>query len=215
MRIGVFGTGMVGDALSKALSEHGHEVTVGARSADSDSLQRFADEGLLTGSFADAAITSELVFNATNGNHSAEAVASAAAELEGKTLIDVSNRLDHARGMAAAALASNENSVAGELQAAAPGARVVKSLNTMNCSVMVDPSLVPGDHVVFLSGDSAEAKSETSALLTEFGWRDGQIVDLGGLETATGPEMLMQLWLDVMVSRGGAGAGPFNFAINS
>lgn len=205
---------MVGDALSKALSKHGHEVTVGARSAESDSLQPFADEGLLTGSFADAAVTSELVFNATNGEHSVAAVSSAAAELEGKTLIDVSNRLDHSKGMAAAAQASNENSVAADIQAAVPGAHVVKALNTMNCNVMVDPSLVPGDHVVFLSGDSAEAKAQARELLTQFGWSEPQIMDLGGLETATGPEMLMQLWLDVMVARGGFDAGPFNFAVN-
>jgi len=215
MRIGVFGTGMVGDALSKALSKHGHEVTVGARSAESDSLQRFADEGLLTGSFADAAVTSDLVINATNGNFSVEAVASAAAELEGKTLIDLSNRLDHSKGMAGAAQASNENSVAADIQAAAPGAHVVKSLNTMNCDIMVNPSLVPGEHVVFLSGDSDEAKAQARELLVQFGWRESQIMDLGGLETATGPEMLMQLWLDVAVARGGFGVGPFNFAINS
>ncbi|MGH2960227.1 MAG: NADPH-dependent F420 reductase [Solirubrobacterales bacterium] len=215
MRIGVFGTGMVGDALSKALSKHDHEVTVGARSSDSESLQRFADEGLLTGSFADAAITSELVVNATNGNFSAEAVASAAAELDGKTLIDLSNRLDHSKGMAGAAQASNANSVAAEIQAAAPGANVVKALNTMNCNIMVDPSLVPGDHLVFMSGDSADAKAQTAALLAEFGWRESQIMDLGGLETATGPEMLMQLWLDVAIARGGFDAGPFNFAVNS
>lgn len=205
---------MVGDVLSKALSKHGHEVTVGARSADSESLQRFADEGLLTGSFADAAVTSELVINATNGNHSVEVVESAAAELDGKTLIDLSNRLDHSKGMAAAAQASPENSVALDIQAAVPGVNVVKALNTMNCNVMVDPSLVPGDHVVFVSGDSEESKRQTTELLSQFGWSEKQIVDLGALETATGPEMLMQLWLDVVVARGGFDAGPFNFAIN-
>jgi predicted dinucleotide-binding enzyme len=206
---------MVGDVLSKALSAHGHEVTVGARSADSESLQPFADEGLLTGSFADAALTSELVINATGGNYSVDVAVSAAAELEGKTLIDLSNRLDHSKGMAAAAQASPENSVALDIQAAVPGANVVKALNTMNCNVMVDPSLVPGDHVVFVSGDSDDAKQQTHELLSQFGWSDSQIVDLGGLETATGPEMLMQLWLDVVVARGGFDAGPFNFAINS
>jgi predicted dinucleotide-binding enzyme len=205
---------MVGDVLSKALSKHDHEVTVGARSADSETLQPFADEGLLTGSFADAAITSELVINATNGNFSVEAVSSAAAELEGKTLIDLSNRLDHSKGMAAAAQAAPDNCVALDIQAAAPGANVVKALNTMNCNVMVDPSLVPGDHVVFVSGDSADAKQQTKDLLAQFGWSEKQVLDLGGLETATGPEMLMQLWLDVVISRGGFDAGPFNFSVN-
>jgi predicted dinucleotide-binding enzyme len=206
---------MVGDALSKALSKYGHEVTVGARSADSESLQKFADEGLLTGSFADAAITSDLVINATNGNFSVEAVASAAAELEGKTLIDLSNRLDREKALTSASTASNESSVALEIQAAVPGAHVVKALNTMTVGVMVEPAVVPGDHVVFLSGDSEAAKQQVKDLLTSLGWREPQFVDLGGLETASGPEMLMQIWLDVTVARGGFGAGPpFNFAIN-
>lgn len=215
MRIGILGTGMVAKAIAPRLFDVEHEVCIGARSDASDTLQPFADQDMLTGSFAEAAATADLVINATNGNHSAEAVASAADQLAGKTLIDLSNRLDPSRGMARAALATQENSLAEAIQAAAPAANVVKSLNTMNSNVMVNPSLVPGDHVVFMSGDSADAKAEVSGLLSDLGWRENQIVDLGGLETATGPEMLMQLWLDVAIARGGFDAGPFNFAINS
>jgi predicted dinucleotide-binding enzyme len=216
MRIGILGTGTVAQVLARRLFalKH-HEVCVGARSSNSETLEPFAEMETLTGSFAEAAATSELVINATNGNHSVEAVASAADALVGKTLIDLSNRLDHSKGMARAALASNGNSVAEEIQAAAPGANVVKALNTMNASVMMDPSLVPGDHLVFLSGDSDGAKQEVKHLLGEVGWREAQMMDLGGLETATGPEMLMQLWLDVVIARGGFDAGPFNFAVNS
>lgn len=215
MRIGIFGTGMVAQTIAPRLFDLEHEVCVGARSSSSETLEPFAEWEMLTGSFAETAATSDLIINATNGNHSVEAVASAAEQLAGKTLIDLSNRLDHARGMARAATATNANSVAEELQAAAPQANVVKALNTMNCNIMVNPSLVPGDHVVFMSGDSAEAKAQVAKLLDDIGWRANQIVDLGGLETATGPEMMMQIWLDVMVARGGFDAGPFNFAINS
>lgn len=215
MRIAVFGTGMVGSTIAPAIARLGHEVTVGARSSDSPTLEPFAEQGLLVGTFAEAAATSELAINATNGEHAGAVVASAAAELAGKTLIDLSNRLDPSRGMAAAALATPDNSLAAELQAAAPEANVVKALNTMNCNIMVEPSLVPGDHLVFLSGDNDAAKAQVHALLTELGWGEQQIMDLGGLETATGPEMLMQLWLDVAIARGGFGVGPFNFAVNS
>lgn len=214
MRIGIFGTGMVATAIAPRLFDLEHEVCVGARSSNSETLEPFAEWEMLTGSFAETAATADLVINATNGNHSVEAVASAAEALEGKTLIDLANRLDQSRGMARAALAGPDNSLAADIQAAAPGARVVKSLNTMNCNVMVNPSLVPGDHVVFMSGDSEDAKSEVRKLLSDIGWREQQILDLGGLETATGPEMLMQLWLDVMIARGGFDAGPFNFAVN-
>ncbi len=214
MRIGILGTGMVAQAIAPRLFDVEHEVCVGARSSDSDTLEPFAAQEMLTGTFAEAAATADLVINATNGNHSVEAVASAADQLAGKTLIDLANRLDHSRGMAQAALATNENSLAADLQAAAPEANVVKALNTMNCNVMVNPSLVVGDHVVFMSGDSDAAKQQVRGLLGDVGWREPQIVDLGGLETATGPEMLMQLWLDVLIARGGMDAGPFNFAVN-
>ena len=205
---------MVGGVLAPRLAGLGHDVVVGARSEDSETLTPFAEQGLATGSFADAADGCNIAINATNGNVSAEVVASAATQLAGKTLIDLSNKLDHSKGMAAAAQATPDNSVAAEIQAAAPEARVVKALNTMNCNVMVEPSLVPGDHVVFVSGDDAAAKDQVKHLLFEFGWTGPQVIDLGGLETATGPELLMQLWLDVVIARGGFDAGPFNFAIN-
>lgn len=153
---------MVASAIAPRLFKLNHEVCVGARSSGSETLEPFAELEILTGSFAESAATSDLVINATNGNHSVEAVASAAEALEGKTLIDLANRLDHSKGMAAAALASPDNCLAADIQAAAPGANVVKALNTMNCNVMMDPALVPGDHVVFLSGDSDAAKQSAS-----------------------------------------------------
>jgi hypothetical protein len=59
---------------------------------------------------------------------------------------------------------------------------------------MVDPSLVgAGGHTVFLSGDDASAKAVVSDLLMSFGWSD--IIDLGDITTARGPEMLLPLWL--------------------
>jgi predicted dinucleotide-binding enzyme len=74
---------------------------------------------------------------------------------------------------------------------------------------------VLGDHAVFVSGDDDHAKAQVKDLLREFGWREPQIMDLGGLETAPAAEMLMHVWLRVMVARGGFDAGPFNFAINA
>lgn len=206
---------MVAQAIAPRLFDLEHEVCVGARSSNSDTLEPFAAQDMLCGSFAETAATADLVINATNGNYSVDAVTSAAEALAGKTLIDLANRLDPSRGMAKAALATPDSSLGADLQAAAPEANVVKALNTMNCNVMVNPGLVPGDHVVFVSGDSDAAKADVRGLLTDIGWRENQIVDLGGLETATGPEMMMQIWLDVMIARGGPQAGPFNWAINS
>lgn len=139
MRIGVLGTGMVGRAISGKLRELGHDVQVGSRTAG---------EGKVP--FAEAAAYGEVVFNCTAGGESLDALAAAGAEnLAGKLLVDVSNPLDFSGG-GPALLVANTDSLGEQIQRAVPEARVVKSLNTMNCRVMVDPGCVPGDHVVFV-----------------------------------------------------------------
>lgn len=213
--IGVLGTGMVGQAFATRLADLGIDAMVGARSADSSSLALFANIDVRTGSFADAAAHADLLINATNGINSMAVLDSIGAErLAGKTVIDLSNELVPVEGGYPSPAASPERSIGRRLHEAFPETFVVKSLNTMNCTIMVDPSIVPGDHVVFLSGDDAGAKHRVRSFLTILGWRDEQMVDLGGIDTACGPEMMMSIWLSVMIARG-QGAPRFNWAINS
>jgi predicted dinucleotide-binding enzyme len=216
-RIGVLGTGMVGQTLARRLVDVGYDVMVGSRSRDSDSLAVFADEERLAiGDFADAAAFGELVINATNGAASLAALDQAGAEnLAGKPLLDVSNELVPIAGAALPMPAATaENCLGQRIQRAFPDAHVVKALNTMNCRVMVEPSLVPGDHVVFLSGDEQSAKAVVRGVLESFGWRPAQMIDLGGIDSAAGPEMMMASWLAVATVRG-FDKPPFNWAINS
>jgi predicted dinucleotide-binding enzyme len=216
-RIGVLGTGMVGQTLARRLTELEYDVMVGARSRDSASLAAFAeDEPMATGDFADTAAFGELVINATKGSNSLSALEQAgSANLAGKPLLDLSNELIPVEGEGLPRPAATaENSLGQRIQSAFPDARVVKALNTMNCRVMVDPGLVPGDHVVFLSGDDVPAKDTVRTVLAAFGWRPEQILDLGGIATAAGPEMMMTVWLALMSVRGFE-APPFNWAVNS
>lgn len=87
---------------------------------------------------------------------------------------------------------------------------MVKTLNTMQCAVMVDPGRVAGEHHVFLSGDDGDAKKEVRELLHSFGWPEASVLDLGGIETARGTEMLLPIWLRLM---GSLGHTDFNFHI--
>lgn len=214
--IAVLGTGVVGQTIALRAAEVGYSVYVGARSAASTSLEPFAGRhGITTGSFADAAGSAQLVVNATNGLHALAALELAGVDnLAGKTVLDVSNELVPVEGGYPRPVATIDNSLGQRLQRAFPGARVVKSLNTMTSKVMVDPSLVPGDHVVFLSGDSTAAKADVTELLSAFGWRPTQILDLGGIETAAATEMMMAVWMQVRIARG-MDAPPFNWAVNS
>ncbi|MDX6307640.1 MAG: 8-hydroxy-5-deazaflavin:NADPH oxidoreductase [Nocardioidaceae bacterium] len=215
--IAVLGTGVVGQTLAFRAAEVGYSVFVGARSATSGSLEPFAHrEGVTTGSFADAAASAQvLVINATNGLHSLEALDLAGAEnLAGKTLLDVANELVPVKDGFPQPAATVDNSLGQRIQAAYPDTRVVKSLNTMNCQVMADPTIVPGDHVAFLSGENAAAKADVKDLLVAFGWRPQQLLDIGGIDSAAAVEMMMAIWLRVRVARG-MDAPPFNWAVSS
>ena len=135
MHIGVLGTGTVGRTLAQALVDRGHEVRMGARAAGNETAVAWAEQaGPLAseGSFADAAAFGELVFNATAGAGSLEALGSAGAEqLAGKVLIDVSNPLDFSKGMPPRLFVGNDDSLGEQIQRAFPDARVVKALNTV------------------------------------------------------------------------------------
>lgn len=215
-RLGVLGTGQVGQAIARRAAEVGYDVLVGARSASSASLAAFADDPrVATGSFADAVAYAPIVVNATNGAHSIAALSAAdPAELAGTVLIDVANELVPVGEGYPQPVATATNSIGLQIQQAFPAARVVKALNTMNHTVMVRPDRIPGDHVAFLCGDSAKAKADTAELLRAFGWREAQLLDLGGIDAAAAVEMMMAVWMRVTIARG-AGAPRFNWAVLS
>jgi predicted dinucleotide-binding enzyme len=214
MRVAVLGTGSVGRAIAGKLAELGHEVTMGSRSADNEALREWvagAGEGAGGGSFAEAAANGELIFNCTAGTASLEALDAAGAEnLGGKTLVDVSNPLDFSAGFPPTLSVCNDDSLGERIQAAFPETRVVKSLNTVNCDVMVDPARVRGDHAIFVCGEDEAAKAQVGALLEAFGWPAEAIVDLGGIDAARAAEMYLPLWLRLYGTLGGA---DFNISI--
>lgn len=74
---------------------------------------------------------------------------------------------------------------------------VVKSLNTVAIEVRADPSLA-GSATVFVSGDDEAAKTEVRGLLHDLGWKDEGIVDLGGVQTARGPENYIVLFFEII-----------------
>jgi hypothetical protein len=196
MRIGILGTGSVGQTIGSALIQRGHDVKLGARSATNEKAAEWVKqngERASQGTFADAAAFGDIVFNCTSGKASLDALRAATAEhLSGKTLADVANALDFSSGSLTLTVA-NTDSLAEQIQAAFPRTSVVKTLNTMNADVMVNPSLVAGEHDVFVAGNDAAAKTQVSELLRSFGWRN--IVDLGDIGAARGLEMYLPLWM--------------------
>jgi 8-hydroxy-5-deazaflavin:NADPH oxidoreductase len=211
MKIAVMGTGSAGRALATKLVELDHEVMMGSRTADNESAVEWAEgagDAASHGTFADAAAFGELIVNCTAGGASVDALRSAgAANLAGKTLIDVANPLDFSQGRPPTLLFCNTESLGERIQDEFPDARVVKSLNTMNAAVMVDPGVVGGDHDVFVCGNDAAAKQQVVELLESFGWPGENIIDLGDISSARGTEMYLPLWLRLW---GALGSGQFN-----
>ncbi|MEP6491475.1 MAG: NAD(P)-binding domain-containing protein [bacterium] len=197
MRIGIVGTGVVGQTIGSALVKLGHDVTLGAREPTNEKAVKWASEQgnrASHGTFADAAAFGEIVFNCTSGMVSVDALTAAgAANLKGKPLVDVSNALDFSHGMPPTLAVCNTDSIGEQIQAAFPDVHVVKALNTMTAPLMVNPALLPGEHDVFMSGNDAAAKARVADLLRSFGWRN--IVDTGNISTARGTEMLLPIWL--------------------
>ena len=224
MRFGILGTGVVGKTIAARLAGLGHEVIVGTRDPE-ETLSRTEPDAygnppfgawqeehreVKLGTFAEAAAHGEVVVNATTGGVSLEALELAGeGNLNGKVVIDVANSLDFSRGMPPTLSVSNTDSLGEQIRQRFTEAKVVKTLNTMNANLMVDPAQLAGaDHTVFVSGDDVEAKQVVAQLLESFGWTD--IIDLGDLTTARGTEMLLPVWLRLF----GALQKPiFNFKI--
>jgi predicted dinucleotide-binding enzyme len=211
MRIGVFGSGTVGQTVGKKLAELGHDVMIGTRDAGklAEWLGQVAGQAS-AGSVAETAAHGEILINATAGTGSLAALELAGADnLGAKILIDISNPLDFSQGFPPSMTVTNTDSLGEQIQRAYPNLRVVKTLNTLTADLMVNPrQLADGDHDVFVSGNDAAAKAEVSELLREFGWR--RIIDLGDISTARGTEMILPLWVRLY---GALGTPMFNFKV--
>jgi 8-hydroxy-5-deazaflavin:NADPH oxidoreductase len=221
MKVAIIGSGIVGQTLGKKLVELGHDVVLGTRDPNkldeakgwavslSDWLTAVGNKATVA-TFATAATQGEIIINATHGMASLAALQTAGAEnLQGKILIDVANELDFSQGMPPKSMAADTTSLGEKIQAAFPNAKVVKTLNTMSCAVMVNPKqIADGNHTVFVSGNDADAKAKVTGLLQSFGWTD--IFDLGDITSARGTEMMMPIWLRAF---GKLGNIPYNFKI--
>jgi predicted dinucleotide-binding enzyme len=202
---------MVGQAISNRLVGLGHEVMIGTREpAKSGEKLNSLHEAVRAGTFAEAAVFGETLFNATGGAVSIEALKRAGeSNLGNKILVDISNPLDFSKGMPPSLFVNNTDSLGEQIQRDFPDVKVVKTLNTVTAAIMVDPQTVAGgDHDMFVCGNDASAKEVVIGILKEFGWL--HITDLGDLSAARGMEMYLPLWLRMW---GALGSGMFNIRI--
>jgi len=217
MNIAILGTGIVAKTLAGKLDSLGHSVKLGTRDPEATLARNEPDMAggpplrlwleshpkvsLVT--FADAAAHGQVVLHALSGQAALAGLQLAgAAQLSDKILIDISNPLDFSKGMPPTLSVSNTDSLGEQIQREFPDVKVVKTLNTVTASLMVEPgSLAQADHSLFVAGNDADAKSEVTRLLEEwFGWKD--IIDLGDISMARGTEMWLPLWVRLYAALG-------------
>lgn len=207
--LGILGSGRVSTALASKLVAIGHTVTIGTRNpAEAKTKWKGADV-----TFADPAETirtASIIINGTPGDTSLERLSALKSELEGKILIDISNATERGENGMPGNLCYPNSSLAEHLQQALPDTHVVKTLNTMLFTVMVDPQSLSTPPTAFLSGNNSDAKAIVTQLLGDLGWSTDWILDLGDITTARGTEALILLVPHLFRTRGFA---PFALTI--
>ncbi|MFN2570139.1 MAG: NADPH-dependent F420 reductase [Gemmatimonadales bacterium] len=181
MKVGILGTGEVGEALAEGFKKHGHQVKVGHRDPKAP--------------YADAAKFGDVVLLCTKWDGTENAIKLADPKnLAGKVVIDVTNPLKFTPNAPPTLALGCTDSGGEQVQRWLPSARVVKAFNTVGSSLMVDPKLPGGPPDMFIAGNDDAAKQTVTGICKEFGW---PVVDIGGIEGARLLEPLAMLWVVV------------------
>jgi predicted dinucleotide-binding enzyme len=199
MRVGILGSGTVGQTLGKGFAEHGHDVKMGSRAPGKPEVVQWktgTPGTVSTGTFAEAAEHGELLVLCCLGTAAGEVIDLAGlAHFDGKVLIDATNPLDFSKGMPPGLFVGLTDSLGERVQKKLPRARVVKCFNTVPNSLMIRPAIKGTTATMMIAGNDDSAKSDVVAILGEFGWTD--TVDVGGIDGARWLEALTALWVRV------------------
>lgn len=196
MKVGVLGSGVVGQTLAAGFIKHNHQVVLGTRDKDAKDIQEWAAKtpGVRVGTFAEAASFGEILILAVGGRVVENVIRLAdPRNLAGKTVIDVTNPLADAppvKGVLQFTTGPNE-SLGEKVQTLVPQAHVVKAFNSVGAVRMVNPKFEQGTPTMFLCGDDDGAKSQVVEIIRQFGWEP---FDCGGIIAARALEPLCMLW---------------------
>jgi len=204
MRVGILGSGDVGRALGKGFASRGHDVKIGSRSPESETIQKWLKETrgrVSSGTFADAAAHGEVVVIAVLGEAVEKAIDLAVPKnLDGKVVIDATNPLDFSKGMPPGLFVGTTDSLGELIQRKVPKAHVVKCFNIVGNVNMVDPKVPGGPPDMIIAGNDADAKEKVTGILKEFGWPGA--IDAGGIDGSRWLEAMVPLWVRVCNSVG-------------
>lgn len=195
MKVGVIGSGPVGQVLASAFLREGYDVMLGTRDVSKPEVVKWKSQNVKgkTGSFQETAKFGELIVLATGGSVTESAIELAGKEnFDGKIVIDTTNPIAKEPPVNGVLkfFTSLDESLMERLQRSIPKARLVKAFNSVGNSLMYKPAfnIKP---TMFICGNDAEAKSRVKIILDDFGW---ETEDMGGVESARAIEPLCMLW---------------------
>ena len=196
MKVGVIGSGLVGQVLAAGFLKHGHPAMLGTRDPKKPDVQKWVAEtmGSKAGTFAETAKFGELIVLATAGKVAENAVELAGvANLAGKTIIDACNPIADAppTGGVLSYFTGPNESLGERVQAKAPQSHVVKAFNSVGNALMINPEFEQGTPTMFYCGENAQAKAQVADVIRQFGWEP---YDCGGIIASRAIEPLCILW---------------------
>jgi len=204
MKIGILGSGTVGQALGRGFTTLGHEVKIGTRKPDDDKLKLWLRETGALASVAspgEAAKFGEIIVLATAWSGTENAIRLADPKnLVGKVVIDVTNPLQATRGGPPTLALGHIDSAGEQVQRWLSRSKVVKAFNTAGNAHMFKPQFPGGPPDMFICGNDDGARKAVAEICTAFGWN---VIDLGGIESARYVEPMAMLWIIHGVRSGG------------
>jgi len=196
MKIGILGTGDVGQVLGGGFAKLGHDVKIGSRDPNSDKVKAWVTKTsprASAGTFAEAAVFAEVAVLATLWTGTENVIQMAGPNnFAGKVVIDATNPLVFHQGGPPTLALGHTDSGGEQVQRWLPTARVVKAFNIVGNAHMVNPQFPGGPPDMFICGNDADAKKTVTEILKAFGW---PAIDIGGIEGARLLEPMCMLWV--------------------
>ncbi len=194
MKIGILGSGIVGQTLASGFLKHNYEVMIGTEHPEKLSDWKSKENSGKIGNFLEVAAFGEAIVLAVKGNKAIEILSKIGAEkLNNKIIIDTTNPIDDSPPTNGVIkfFTSLENSLMEQLQVKFPNVRFIKAFNSIGAAFMVNPDFGNTKPSMFICGNDEDAKKEVNDILDKFGF---EVEDMGKVESARAIEPLCMLW---------------------
>ena len=189
MKITVLGTGNIGSTLGRKWAATGHAVVFGVRDVTAEKVQSLlAETAAQAASVAEAIATSKIVVFAIPGTAVAATVAANKDQLDGKIIIDATNKIREAEMNCFAVFAEHT-----------PQASLFRVFNSLGWENFADPIFngEQADH--FYCGDSGPAQETVHSLIADIGLRP---VYIGGRDQVGVVDNLVRLYFALAIGQG-------------